>query len=435
MTAPCQCDSPGWCDRHGDRKTEHLWKLCQTREDYRKLWDDRRASTGPTIQPRQVDVQCRYLRAQAGERECHTCSGRVRVKTFGCALHGECSLGKQVDDVACCATCKQFTGEEPTPLLVSQSLSPGDAVVLTGAVRELVEQHPGKFVVAVSTPAQEIWDGNPYVVTPSALPRPYTTVVAKYDTGAWASVNTSNQRPAHMLVAMCESLSLTLGLPPLRPRAFRGEVRLLPVEKHWISQPAEHGCERFVVLNAGGKSDYTTKLWPTEYFQRVVDHFDGAVRFVQVGALEHDHPKLRGVVDLVGKTTHRQLVRLMWHADAVVTGISYAMHLAAAVEENPRLGFRRPAFVLGGGFESPHWEAYPGHQFYSAVGSLPCCRTGGCWKARVVPLGDGQKSDDSLCVNHTPDRAGREWPACQWSISPETVIEGLERYFAYLGAT
>lgn len=36
---PCSCDSPGWCSRHQRHKTPYLYQLCQSREDYRALWD------------------------------------------------------------------------------------------------------------------------------------------------------------------------------------------------------------------------------------------------------------------------------------------------------------------------------------------------------------------------------------------------------------
>jgi len=36
---PCSCSEPGYCDRHKRQKTPHLWKLCQTRPEYRALWD------------------------------------------------------------------------------------------------------------------------------------------------------------------------------------------------------------------------------------------------------------------------------------------------------------------------------------------------------------------------------------------------------------
>jgi len=45
MTRPeCECTGPGWCERHGVRKSAHMVKLCQSRDDYFLLWE---AGRGP----------------------------------------------------------------------------------------------------------------------------------------------------------------------------------------------------------------------------------------------------------------------------------------------------------------------------------------------------------------------------------------------------
>lgn len=35
----CVCELAGWCERHGRKKTERLFRLCQTSEAYRQNWD------------------------------------------------------------------------------------------------------------------------------------------------------------------------------------------------------------------------------------------------------------------------------------------------------------------------------------------------------------------------------------------------------------
>lgn len=39
MSAPCTCPLAGYCERHQREKGQHLFHLCQTRDDYRALWD------------------------------------------------------------------------------------------------------------------------------------------------------------------------------------------------------------------------------------------------------------------------------------------------------------------------------------------------------------------------------------------------------------
>jgi len=42
MTRPCQCTGPGWCKRHGVKKSEHWVHLCQTNDNYWQAWEDGR---------------------------------------------------------------------------------------------------------------------------------------------------------------------------------------------------------------------------------------------------------------------------------------------------------------------------------------------------------------------------------------------------------
>ena len=114
----------------------------------------------------------------------------------------------------------------------------------------------------------------------------------------------------------------------------------------------------------------------------VVERFAGRILFVQVGEAGHHHPALRGVLDLRGKTTLRQLVRLVHHAQGVLGPVTLLMHLAAAVEVGPGMPRNRPYVVVAGGREPAQWEAYPHHQYIHMNGALRCCDHGGCWKPR-----------------------------------------------------
>jgi ADP-heptose:LPS heptosyltransferase len=135
---------------------------------------------------------------------------------------------------------------------------------------------------------------------------------------------------------------------------------------------------------------------------------------------------VRGVVDLRGRTSLRQLVRLMYHAQGAISAVSLLMHLAAAVEVKPGMPRNRPCVVVAGGREPPHFTAYPHHQFIHTVGALRCCDDGGCWKSRTLPLGDGDAKDapGELCV----DVVGR-LPRCMDMIGADEVIRRVETYF------
>src|SRR5207244_2786381 len=100
---------------------------------------------------------------------------------------------------------------------------------------------------------------------------------------------------------------------------FKGDIHLSAEEKQAPPPGAEEGVpERFWIVMAGGKRDFTAKWWDPAAFQQVVDHFRGRITFVQCGEAGHWHPPLNGVVNRVGKTTTREFVRLMHHADGVL---------------------------------------------------------------------------------------------------------------------
>lgn len=325
----------------------------------------------------------------------------------------------------------------PQRLILRSGQCPGDVVVMTAAVRELHCQWPGQYETDVRTCAAAIWEHNPYVTPIRDGDRDARVIDMHYPL-----INQSNQRPVHFLEGYCEHLAAQAGLPSLRPQQFHGDIYLSNEECGWMNQVEEttgyHG--KFWLINAGSKNDFTCKQWPFDSYQKVVDHFRGQLTFVQIGAAEHNHPKLAGAIDLRGKTDHRQLIRLVYHSSGVLTGVSYLMHLAAAVpvkvcgvqatgDSSARDAFcavppvLRPCVVINGGREPPHWEQYPGHQFLHTIGALDCCASGACWKSRVVPLGDGDDKDRDLCAQPI---AGH--PRCMLLITPDDVVRAIERY-------
>jgi ADP-heptose:LPS heptosyltransferase len=229
-------------------------------------------------------------------------------------------------------------------------------------------------------------------------------------------INECNQRAVHFMLGYAEWLESNLGVrvPLLTNRPM---IYLSKEERGWMNQvEQEFGHKgRFWIVGAGRKGDFTTKFWGTENYQRVVDLLRGRVLFVQVGAAEHHHPPLRNVLNLVGKTDMRQLVRLVWHAEGVLSGVTLLHHLAAALE--------KPSVCLLGGREPVIWNSYPKARVLHTIGSLPCCRDGGCWKSRVVKLNDGQEQDGSLCERPVP---GEEpIPTCMSMLRPERVAEEI----------
>src|SRR6266699_3873421 len=305
-------------------------------------------------------------------------------------------------------------------LLLKSFLSPGDVLMLTAAVRDLHRSNPDTFVTDVRTSCPQLWENNPYLTELKEEDSEVEVIECHYPL-----IHKSNQAPYHFIHGFIEYLNERLNLK-IKPTEFKGDIHLSSAEKFGISPVAELVGEDtpYWVVTAGGKRDYTIKWWETRRYQEVVNHFRGRIQFVQVGAAGHFHPELEAAIDLRGKTDIRKLIRLIYHADGVLCPITFLMHLSAAVEAKGDQGFR-PCVVVAGGREPPHWESYPGHQFIHTVGMLACCKSGGYWKSRTLPLGDASEHDrpQNLCV----DVVGT-LPRCMDMISSAEVIRRIEMY-------
>lgn len=57
--------------------------------------------------------RCKHLGDELRRQECPSCKGTVQVKVMGCAMFGECTIGKDLPGIECCAACSRH---EPTEL-------------------------------------------------------------------------------------------------------------------------------------------------------------------------------------------------------------------------------------------------------------------------------------------------------------------------------
>lgn len=312
------------------------------------------------------------------------------------------------------------TAESPRKLILVNHQSPGDIVMLTAALRDLHLLYPHQYLTDVRTSCPMLFENNPFI-TPIADDDAEAEIIEMN----YPLIHQSNDLPYHFIHGFIQYLNFRLGTA-IYPTSFRGDIHLADEEMSWMSQVEEitGDATRFWIIVAGGKFDFTCKWWDPERYQAVVDHFAGRIRFVQVGETGHNHAPLRNVVDLRGQTTLRQLLRLVYHSAGVLTPVSLLMHLAAAVPLPDQVRLR-PCVVVAGGREPMQWEAYPGHQFIHTIGSLSCCSTGGCWRSRVLPLGDGDEKDhpDQLCLQPVGFL-----PKCMDMISARHVIDRIEMY-------
>ena len=305
-------------------------------------------------------------------------------------------------------------------LILRNTLSPGDLVVLSGTLRDLHRCHPGEFLTDVRVSCPAIFDHNPHVTALDADDPEVTVIDCKYPL-----IAESNRRPVHFLDAFAADLNAQLGTR-VETTAVRGDIHLSVQERRWFDAvAAEVGLPGpFWLFASGGKYDCTTKWWDPARYQQVVDRLRDRIAFVQVGETHHYHPRIDGAIDLRGRTTLRQLIRLMHHAHGALSAISALMHLAAAVPSRSGLPDPRPCVVIAGGREPPHWVAYPQQQFMHTVGALTCCAVGGCWKNRTVPLFDGLDAQADMC-----EQPVGALPRCLDLITADDVVHRIALYY------
>ncbi len=311
--------------------------------------------------------------------------------------------------------------KKPIKICLKTFLSPGDILCLTLAVESLVRSFPDEYEIYVHTSADQIWLNNPNVsIIPYGKPIPddIQVIECTYDT-----IHKCSSEPWRMLEGYTHDLGKALGLV-LHPKVNKPYVYLTEEEQGWISLIHQHFTHKptpYVLISAGHKRDYTCKCWPSYHWQSLIDMFLGKVAFVQIGHTTANNPKLERCYNAIGMTDHRQFLRLVGHKDCVggVGGITYLGHACAA--------FSKPYVLINGGREPTSWvTGYQKQHTISTVGFIPCSGAG-CWRSRVVPLGDGEKNDKSLCER--PNLLG-EFPApeCMAMISPQEVAFAIERW-------
>jgi len=339
-----------------------------------------------------------------------------------------------------------------------------DAVLLTAAVRDLQLHSYGGYIVDVHTVGMPVWDYNPHLARLDWRSVPYDgeselaaneygfpehkTKIICYDTeiqvvrcssrGTFAaSDRLKNINSYHRIHALGQDITDKLGLSGALPIGeLRGFVTISDIEKGWMSQVEEAKCfKNFWLIQTGGPDTRSAAWWDASRYQQVVDEFKDKITFVQVGAPGEHHPRLDGVIDLVGKTDLRQLIRLMYHAAGYVGAPGFLMHLAAATPGKPFERSGRPrapwraAVIISGGQEPYQWIAYEGQQVLHTNGMLRCCEMGGCGKTRCEVPHRLEPHPEELCSFPVKIGRGDVVPKCLDMITTKMVIDRIRWYF------
>jgi len=375
-----------------------------------------------TIELKQTRSTCRHL-DEANPVNRHGCGTCPTNWTYPCEVYGACTpkIERSTREQTC-SSCPSYQPDDtsldlpiPTPLVLVNKLCPGDVLVMTAAVESLHLAHPNKYITDVETTAPEIWENNPRARRLTGQVR----TKARHLEMNYPLVHQSDQRPVHFLQGYTDFLAEELGhpIPTLtnRPHLFLSEE-----EKKWLPQVHEETKQptKYWILNAGTKPDFTAKGWGADNYQEVVNQLKGQVTFVQIGEKHHNHPTLKGVINLVGKTTTRQLIRACYHAQGGLGPSTFIQHIFAA--------YQKPYVLLLGGREPQHWTAYTSQRTLSTHGALTCCRDKACWKSRTVKLNDGNPQDSSLCTQPTP--GPDPIPRCLALISPADTVRAIQTY-------
>jgi glycosyltransferase involved in cell wall biosynthesis/ADP-heptose:LPS heptosyltransferase len=297
--------------------------------------------------------------------------------------------------------------------------SAAESVLLTATVRDIQQSLPGMFRIDVRTPFLEIWENNPHLTSLDDRNSDVVRIQCRN-----RLVHKSNESPMHGIQAYSSYLNEKLGIQ-IKVTAFKPDIHLAASEQDarsiavLISDPGKP----WWLVNAGTTPEHTVKQW--KHYQAVVDHYRDKIQFVQIGRAEDRHPPLENVIDLRGKTSLRTLICLVYHANGVLTSPGLLSHLAGGLGSAGDKS--RPCVVVAGGRQPAHWTAYPGQLYLSSVGMLPCCDRGGCWRSRVISLGDGKPEDDphQLCL-----KVVEESPACLDLIGAQEVISKIDAFTA-----
>lgn len=286
----------------------------------------------------------------------------------------------------------------------------GDYAALTPLVRDLAAAFPRDRVFVDGGPAAELLAGHPNVA--AEPPAAATDVALDYAPGidrAFVGGHGHYHTLARDAFAAATGVDVPAG--PCRPHL------VLAPEDQVRPDPAPY----WVVL-AGSRWDIPVKAWPLSHFAEVVRLTPG-VRWKQCGRVfdgrfTERQRALPGAENLLGRTTLRQLVRLVAHADGVLCLTSLGYHLAAA--------FRKPCVVVMGGREPPALYAPPAGDWPTLVllhtiGEYSCCQTTGCGRIFAAPAHASAYPPGTLCALPVADPDAGSVAACLADLRPEAV--------------
>lgn len=281
---------------------------------------------------------------------------------------------------------------------------PGDILMLTACVRDIKIWYP-EFEIGIDTTCDEIFHHNPNVSNLSKNDPDVFEIKMDYEIIHQSNQNMNNHFIHGFIIDFNEKTGYSVKLTNFKP-----DIHLTDQEKE--IPLFEEQEEKFIVLNAGGKTDYMTKWWWTEKWEEIIKLCPD-IQFIQIGKCDerdtgagqalHNIIQQPNVLNKINKTSIRDVLRLVYQSIGTLSVVTSVMHMAAA--------FDKHAAVIAGGHEPWWWEKYPKHDYFHSIGTLSCCKFGGCW------LKDCENKNEK---NHQK---------CLETIDPRKVAESIHRWY------
>lgn len=286
----------------------------------------------------------------------------------------------------------------------------GDTVAATPLIRDLHAAYPDSRLSVEGTATEDFFRFD-HRVGPRADDA--TNVLIDYKPAVDRSGGDPPDHSVRYLTAAHDEFEKATGMVvprgPVRPSLILGLDEQVPPDP----QP-------YFVISVGAKHDIPLKGWLPEYAAEVVQRTTRAFgwRWKQVGRTHdgrypHIQSRIPGAEDLLDRTSLRELVHLIAHAEGVLCLTSLAMLVASA--------FQTPCVAIGGGREDPWMHADAGVTYLHTIGKLFCCLDRGCRRWSALP---GRRQEEF----------GERWKLCLDPVGPTGKI-GVGRCMALITPT
>lgn len=270
----------------------------------------------------------------------------------------------------------------------------GDNIYTSAVIENLAAS--GKVKVNVQSHCTDLWDNC------QSLDKSITEKNADYIIDACNELPWNKGTP-HIIEGTLKHIADEINIRiPLR---FRDPVIYADLpEKRRFDFP-------YIVINTGYQNSAPAKKWLKKNWEKLIAICPD-MKFVQIGQKANHAEALENCIDLIDKTSRKDLLHLVRDASCVISPPSGVTHIAAA--------FHVPFISLAGGREPESLAHYPCGVTLSTVGQLPCCKNSGC---RCKGFEKGER----MCRNIYTDDTGDKMGMCLSGITPELVKEILYR--------